>query len=88
MRHFFRARTLVMILLCTAACTPDRIIYQHADVLGTQYDLYLVREDGSNRAVLANSPDNEAACGVTTDRRIVFTRQTPAGGDIYIVKHH
>jgi hypothetical protein len=77
-----------MILLCTAACTPDRIIYQHADVLGTQYDLYLVREDGSNRAVLANSPDNEAACGVTTDRRIVFTRQTPAGGDIYIVKHH
>lgn len=85
MRHFSRARTLIIILLCIGACTPDRIIYQHADVLGTQYDLYLVREDGSNRAVLANSPDNESACGVTTDRRIVFTRQTPADGDIYIV---
>ena len=35
--------------------------------------------------MLANSPDEEAACGVTTDRRIVFTRQTLTGGDIYIV---
>jgi hypothetical protein len=61
------------------------VIYQHADVLGGQKDLYVVREDGSNRAVLANSPDEETACGVTTDRRIVFTRQTATGGDIYVV---
>jgi hypothetical protein len=67
------------------ACTANRVLYQHADSLGGQEDLYVVREDGSNRAVLANSVDDEIACGVTTDRRIVFTRITPNGGDIYIV---
>ena len=72
-------------LLTMSACTPGRIIYQHADTLGGQKDLYVVREDGSNRAVLAQSSDEETACGVTTDRRIVFTRQTPSGGDIYVV---
>ena len=76
---------LLVVSLLSIACTPDRIIYQHADVLGAQYDLYVVREDGSHRAVLASSPDTESACGVTTDRRIVFTRQTSAGGDLYIV---
>src|SRR5689334_6029737 len=68
-----------------SACTPGRIIYQHADSLGGQKDLYVVREDGSNCAVLAQSPDEETACGVTTDGRIVFTRQTQNGGDIYAV---
>jgi hypothetical protein len=72
-------------LLTMSACTPGRIIYQHADTVGGQKDLYVVREDGSNRAVLAQSSDEETACGVTTDRRIVFTRQTPSGGDIYVV---
>ena len=35
--------------------------------------------------MLAQSPDEETACGVTTDGRIVFTRQTQNGGDIYAV---
>jgi hypothetical protein len=74
-----------VVLLTTLACTPSRIIYQHADSLGGQKDLYVVREDGSNCAVLAQSPDEETACGVTTDGRIVFTRQTQNGGDIYAV---
>ncbi len=72
-------------ILTLSACTPSRIIYQHANLLNGQKDLYVVREDGSNRAVLAQSPDEETACGVTTDRRIVFTRQTTSGGDIYVV---
>lgn len=80
-----RALSFVLMILTTVACTPSRIIYQHADQLGGQKDLYVVREDGSNRAALAVSPDEETACGVTTDRRIVFTRQTPNGGDIYVV---
>jgi len=75
----------IMLLLASSACTPNRIIYQHADLPGGQKDLYVVREDGSNRTVLANSADEETACGVTTDRRIVFTRQTANGGDVYIV---
>jgi hypothetical protein len=75
----------IPLLLASSACTPNRILYQHADLLGGQKDLYVVREDGSNRTVLANSADEETACGVTTDRRIVFTRQTANGGDVYIV---
>src|SRR5690242_8482048 len=75
----------VLLLGALEGCTPDRVIYQHADVLGGQKDLYVVREDGSNRTVLANSADEETACGVTTDRRIVFTRQTANGGDVYMV---
>ncbi len=84
-RIFLECCRLVILLGAIGACTPDRVIYQHADVLGGQKDLFVVREDGSNRAVLANSPDEETACGVTTDRRIVFTRQTATGGDIYVV---
>lgn len=80
-----RRLVCVVAILVMSACTPSRIIYQHADALGGQKDLYVVREDGSNRAALAQSPDEETACGVTTDRRIVFTRQTPNGGDIYVV---
>lgn len=80
-----RPFVLLALMLAISACTPNRIIYQHADLLGAQYDLYVVREDGSNRAILANSLDEETACGVTNDRRIVFTRQTPNGGDIYVV---
>ena len=80
-----RLPVFVMAILIISACTPGRIIYQHADIPAGQKDLYVVREDGSNRAVLAQSPDEETACGVTTDRRIVFTRQTTSGGDIYAV---
>ena len=83
-----RLFALLALMLASSACTPNRIIYQHADLLGGQHDLYVVREDGSNRAVLANSPDEETACGVTTDRRIVFTRQTANGGDIYVVNEN
>ncbi len=80
-----RLSACVAAILVISACTPSRIIYQHADLAGGQKDLYVVREDGSNRAALAQSPDEETACGVTTDRRIVFTRQTTNGGDIYVV---
>jgi len=70
-----------------AGCGPSRIVYEHRDVLGGQRDLYLVREDGANRVVLAASPDDETACGVTSDRRIVFNRKTSGYlGQIWLVK--
>lgn len=75
-----------MLLLGLAACTPDRIVYHHADVLGGQKDVVVIREDGSNKAVVASSLDEEVACGVTTDGRLVFTRYTANGGDLYVVR--
>lgn len=77
--------SFALLIIVMMGCTPSRIVYQHADELGGQKDLFVVREDGSNRAVLAQSQDEETACGVTTDRRVVFTRQTLQGGDIYAV---
>jgi hypothetical protein len=64
---------------------PSRIVYHVTDPATNKNNLFVIREDGSHNAVLTNSPDDETFCGVTTDRRIVFTRQTPTGGDIYIV---
>jgi hypothetical protein len=34
-------------MLVMSACMPNRIIYQHADLLGAQHDLYVMRADGS-----------------------------------------
>jgi hypothetical protein len=68
-------------------CTnqPSRIVYRVPDSSSGKNDLFVIREDGTHDAVLANSGDDQAACGVTTDRRVVFTRQAPTGGRIYIV---
>ena len=68
-------------------CTnqPSRIVYRVPDFSSGKNDLFVIREDGTHDAVLANSGDDQSACGVTTDRRVVFTRQAPTGGRIYIV---
>src|SRR5689334_20143752 len=76
---------IVLCLSMMTGCGPSRIVYQHADTLGGQKDVWVIREDGTQGAVVANSQDDEQACGITTDRRIVFTRQTPAGGDLYVI---
>jgi hypothetical protein len=85
LRRLSQLRSFLCAILLWGGCSQGRVVYHHADLLSGQYDLCVVREDGTNRAVLANSLDDETACGVTTDHRIVFTRHTVSGGDIYLV---
>lgn len=92
LRHLSNSSLAAVLLLglttvLTGCSQASRIVYQVREpgYYPSQADLFVIREDGSNDAVLANSPDDEGACGVTTDRRIVFNRRTPTGGDIYVV---
>ncbi len=78
--------------LLIAGCTPQKayLVYvQKADYLA-QEDIYLyqipVPPNSSTVVPLATSPDPELPCGATSDGRIVYTRVTAQGGDIYAVK--
>src|SRR5262245_42878435 len=69
-------------------CTTPRITYYQVKDTGVppQADIYSVKEDGSDLVALATSPDAEYPCGVTSDKRVVFTRVATTGQlSVYIV---
>ena len=83
------SRWLIPVLLAgawaNAACAPTQIVFQRMAVGSQQNDIYIIQEDGSQLITIAASTDNEVACGVTPDHRIVYTRYSAVSADIFLV---
>lgn len=79
---------ICLLALGLSSCTTQRVIYYTWSFNGSriQADMFLVKEDGTGFVALANSPDDEYPCGITSDKRVVFTRMSQdAHGSIYVI---
>ena len=70
----------------TVSCFNLQTVALRRRAGGTQYDLFVIREDGANPVTIADSTDEETFGGVAAGERVIFRRDTAMQSDIYSIK--